>query len=67
MKYLHKIYHKFYTNIYHKRNEEILEELHGTPLEDKLCTNRQVVPTCHGMEDNRLPKQLLNYDHLRDY
>jgi hypothetical protein len=24
----------------HKRNEEILEELHVTPLEDKLCTYR---------------------------
>jgi hypothetical protein len=24
----------------YKRNEEILEELHVTPLEDKLCTCR---------------------------
>jgi hypothetical protein len=47
----------------HKRNEEILEELHVTPLEDKLCTYRHKwVQRVHRMEDNRLPKQLLNYD-----
>jgi hypothetical protein len=28
------------TSLNHKRNEEILEELHVTPLEDKLCTHR---------------------------
>jgi hypothetical protein len=28
----------WYTLLGHKRNEEILEELHVTPLEDKLCT-----------------------------
>jgi hypothetical protein len=27
-----------YTLLSHKRNEEILEELHVAPLEDKLCT-----------------------------
>jgi hypothetical protein len=28
-----------------KKNEEILE-VHVTPLEDKLCSYRQVIPTC---------------------
>jgi hypothetical protein len=45
-----------------ERNEEILEELHGAPLEDKLCTYRHKwFQHVHRMEDNRLPKQLLNY------
>jgi hypothetical protein len=45
----------------HKRNEEILEELHVTPLEDKLCTYiHKLFQRVHRMEDNRLPKQLLN-------
>jgi hypothetical protein len=29
-----------YTLLDHKRKEEILEELHVTPLEEKLCTYR---------------------------
>jgi hypothetical protein len=29
-----------YTLLKHKRNEDILEEIHVTPLEDKLCTYR---------------------------
>jgi hypothetical protein len=46
----------------HKRNEEILEELHVTPLEGKLCTYRHKwFQHVHRMEDNRLPKQLLHY------
>jgi hypothetical protein len=61
MKYLHKIYHKIYTNIYHKRNEEILE-LHVTPLEDKLCTYRHKwFQHVYILEENTLPKQILNY------
>jgi hypothetical protein len=73
MKYLHNIY----TNIYHKRNEEILEELHVTTLEDKLYTYRHKwFQHVHRMEYNRLTKQLLNYhrkedndldDDVRDY
>jgi hypothetical protein len=37
-----------YTLLNHKINEEILEELHVTPLEDKLdmYAQTQVVPTC---------------------
>jgi glucose-6-phosphate isomerase len=71
MKYLHKIY----TNIYHKRNEEILEEPHVTTLEDKLCTYRHKwFQYVHRMEDNRLPnnfriiiqKEDLD-DHFSDY
>jgi hypothetical protein len=51
-----------YTLLDHKRNEEILEELHVTPLEDKSCTYRHKwFRRVHRMEDNRLPKQLLNY------
>jgi hypothetical protein len=51
-----------YNLLNHKRNDEILEELHVTPLEDKLCTYRHKwFQRVHRMEDNRLPKQLLNY------
>jgi hypothetical protein len=51
-----------YTLLNHKRNEDILEELHVTPLENKLCTYRHKwFQRIHGMEDNRLPKQLMNY------
>jgi hypothetical protein len=60
MKYLRRT--AGYTLLNHKRNEEILEELHVTPLEDKLCTYRHKwFQHVHRMEDNRLPKQLLNY------
>jgi hypothetical protein len=46
----------------HKRNEEILEELHVTPLEEKLCTYRHNwIQHVHRMDDYRLPKQLLSY------
>jgi hypothetical protein len=37
MKYLRRTAE--YTLLDHKRNEEILQELHVTPLEDKLCTS----------------------------
>jgi hypothetical protein len=51
-----------YTLFNHKRNEEILEELLVTPLEDKLCTYRHKwFQHVHRTEDSRLPKQLLNY------
>jgi hypothetical protein len=51
-----------YTLLNYKRKEEILEQLHGTPLEDKLCTYRHKwFQHVHRMEDNRLPKQLLSY------
>jgi hypothetical protein len=43
MKYLRRT--AGYTLLNHKRNEEILEELLVTALEDKLCTYRHVVPT----------------------
>jgi hypothetical protein len=60
MKYLRRT--AGYPLLYHKRNEEMLEELHVTPLENKLCTYRHVwFQHVHRMEDNRLPKQLLNY------
>jgi hypothetical protein len=55
-----------------KRNEEILEELHATPLEGKLCTYRHKwFEHVHRMEDNRLPKLLIiiqkeDDDHLID-
>jgi hypothetical protein len=57
-----KIVYIGYTLLNHKRNEEILEELHVTPLEGKLCTYRHKwFQHVHRMEDNRLPKQLVNY------
>jgi hypothetical protein len=60
MKYLRRTAR--YTLLNLKRNEEILEELHVTPLEHKLCTYRHKwFQHVHRMEDNRLPKQLLNY------
>jgi hypothetical protein len=60
MKYLRRT--KRYTLLNHKRNEEILEELHVTPLEDKLRTYRHKwFQHVHRMEDNRLPKQFLDY------
>jgi hypothetical protein len=44
------------------RNEAILEELHVTPLDEKLSTCRHNwFQHVHRMEDNRLAKQLLNY------
>jgi hypothetical protein len=59
MKYLRRT--AVYT-LNHKRNEDILEELHVTPWEDKLCTYRHKwFQHVHRMEDSRLPKQLLNY------
>jgi hypothetical protein len=60
MKYLRRT--AGYTLLDHKRNKEILEELHVTPLEDKLCTYRHKwFQHVHRMEYNRLPKPLLNY------
>jgi hypothetical protein len=60
MKYLRRT--GGYTLLNRKRNEEILEELHVTPLEDKLCTYRHKwFQHVLRIEDNRLPKQLLNY------
>jgi hypothetical protein len=54
MKYLRRT--AGYTLLNHKRNKEILEELHVTPLEDKLCTYRHKwFQHVHRMEDNRLP------------
>jgi hypothetical protein len=51
-----------HTLLDHKRKEEILEELHVTALEDKLCTYRhKLFQHVHRMEDTRLPKQFLNY------
>jgi hypothetical protein len=74
MKYLRR--RSGYTFPNRKRNEEILEELHVTSLEDKLCAYRHKwFQHVHRMED-RLTKQLLNYHpkgrrrldhHLRDY
>jgi hypothetical protein len=46
MKYLRRT--AGYTLLDHKINKEILEELHITPLEEKLCTYRlqtQLIPT----------------------
>jgi hypothetical protein len=60
MKYLRRT--AGYTLLNDKRNKEILEELHVTPLEDKLCVYRHKwFQHVHRMEDDRLPKQLLNY------
>jgi hypothetical protein len=51
-----------YTLLNQKGNDEILQELHVTPLEDKLCTYRHKwFQHVHRTEDNRPPKQLLNY------
>jgi hypothetical protein len=64
MKYLQRT--AGYTLLSHKRNEEILEELHVTPLQDKLCTYRHKwFQHVHRTEDNRLPKQLQNYHPKR--
>jgi hypothetical protein len=55
-----------YTLLIHKRNENILEELHVTPLEEKLCPYRHNwFQHIHRMGDYRLPKQLLNYHPKR--
>jgi hypothetical protein len=55
-----------YTPVDHKMNEEILEELHVTSFERKLCTYRynwfRHVPR---MEDYRLHKQLLKLSSKR--
>jgi hypothetical protein len=60
MKYLQRT--AGYTLLDHKRNENILEELHVTQLEDKLRTYRHKwFQHVHRMEDISLPKQLLNY------
>jgi hypothetical protein len=60
MKYLRQT--AGYTLLDHKTNEEILEELHVTPLEEKLCTYRHNwVQHVHRMEVYRLPKQLPNH------
>jgi hypothetical protein len=60
MKYLRRT--AGYTLLDHKRNEAILEELHATPLDEKLSTYRHNwFQHVHRMEDNRLPKQRLNY------
>jgi hypothetical protein len=60
MKYLRQT--AGYTLLDYKRNEAILEELHVTPLDEKLSTYRpNWFQHVHRMEDNRLPKQLLNY------
>jgi hypothetical protein len=66
-----------YTLLNHKRNEEILEELHVTPLEDKLCTYRHKwFRHVHRMEGNRLQNNFWIIiqkedddleDHVRDY
>jgi hypothetical protein len=51
-----------YTLLDHKRNKQILEELHVTPSEEKLCTYRHNwFQHIHRMEDYRLPRQLLSY------
>jgi glucose-6-phosphate isomerase len=56
-----------YTLLDHKRNDEILEELHVTPLEEKLCTYRHNwFQHFHRLEVYRLPKQLLNYHPKED-
>jgi hypothetical protein len=65
-----------YTLLDNKRNEAILEELHVTPLDEKLSTYRHNwFQHIHRMEDNRLPKQFWiiiqkkdgdRDDHLRD-
>jgi hypothetical protein len=75
MKYLQRT--AGYTLLNHKRNEEILEELHVTPLEDKLHTYRHKwFQNVHRTEDNRLPNNFWIIiqnedddleDHLRDY
>jgi hypothetical protein len=53
-----------YTLIDHKTNEDILEAVHVTALEEQLCTvhRHNWFGHVHRMEDNRLPKQLLKYN-----
>jgi hypothetical protein len=75
MKYLRRT--PVYTLLNHKRNEETLEELHVTALEEKRCTYRHnLFQSGHRMEDYRHHKQLLNCiqkedddldDHVIDY
>jgi hypothetical protein len=56
-----------YTLLNHKRNKEILEELHVTSLQEKLCTyTHNWFRHIHQMEDYRLPKQHLNYHQKED-
>jgi hypothetical protein len=57
MKYLRRT--AGYTLLDFKRNEEILEELHVTSLEEKLCTYRHKwFWHVYQMQDYSLPKQL---------
>jgi hypothetical protein len=66
-----------YTLLNHKRNEEILEELHVTPLEDKLCNtdisgyNMFIEWKTTGSQNNFwiiIQKEDDNLeDHVRDY
>jgi hypothetical protein len=60
MKYLRRTVG--YTLLDQERNEEILEELHVTSVEGKICTyRRNWFRKVNRTEDYRLPKQLLNY------
>jgi hypothetical protein len=66
-----------YTLLNHKRNEEILEELHVTPLEDKLCvhtdtsgSNKFIEWKTTGSQNNFwiiIQNEDDLDDHLRDY
>jgi hypothetical protein len=60
MKYLRRT--AGYTLLDHKRNEDILEELHVTSLQENPCTHRHNwFQHVHRTGDYRLPKRLLNY------
>jgi hypothetical protein len=53
-------------HIFDKKNVVILEELKTDSFEEKLYTNRNNwLQHFHRMEENRLPKRVLNYHQTK--